>query len=94
MTGPYKHDMMQNYRQIIMDGRLKVSATEPFWTKFKLEHDGVVVQKVEGSSNYLKFKEPVGGTIDLLDSMALAMLTLSREMVQPLLDIRTWGVVR
>ena len=92
MTGPYKHDMMQNYRQIIMDGRLRVSAMEPFWTKFKLEHDGVVVKKVEGSSNYLKFKEPVGGTIDLLDSMALAMLALSREMNQPLLDMKIWGL--
>ena len=54
-----------------------------------LEHDGVVVQKVAGTSNYLKFKEPVGGTIDLLDSMALAMLHFSAEVSQPYLGIVT-----
>ena len=92
MTGPYKHEMMQNHRQIIMDGRLKVPSGDPFWTKFLLEHDGVIVQKVEGSSNYLKFKEPTGGTIDLLDSMALAMLALSGDVQQPFLGMHTWGV--
>jgi len=92
MTGPYKHEMMQNHRQIIMDGRLKVPNSEPFWTKFLLEHDGVVVQKVQGSSNYLKFKEPVGGKIDLLDSMALAMLSLSADVQQPFLGMHTWGM--
>ena len=89
MTGPYKHEMMQNYRKLIMDGRLKVPKLEPFWTKFVLEHDGVVVQKVSGTSNYLKFKEPVGGTIDLLDSMALAMLHFSAEVNQPYLGFVT-----
>ena len=68
-----------------MDGRLKVPYLEPFWTKYMLEHNGVVVQKVSGSSNYLKFKEPVGGTIDLLDSMALAMLHFSKEATRPFL---------
>ena len=85
MTGPFKHEMMQNYRTMIMDGRLKVPKLEPYWTKFMLEHDGVVVQKVTGTANYLKFKEPVGGTIDLLDSMALAMLHFSKEAVKPFL---------
>ena len=85
MTGPYKHDMLQNYRKIIMDGRLSVPKTEPFYTKFILEHDGVVVQKVQGTSNYLKFKEPVGGTIDLLDSMGLALLHLSKDVSPPFL---------
>lgn len=85
MTGPYKHDMLQNYRKIIMDGRLSVPKTEPFYTKFILEHDGVVVQKVQGTSNYLKFKEPVGGTIDLLDSMGLALLHLSKDVSPPYL---------
>ncbi len=85
MTGPYKHDMLQNYRKIIMDGRLSVPKSEPFYTKFILEHDGVVVQKVQGTSNYLKFKEPVGGTIDLLDSMGLALLHLSKDVSPPYL---------
>ena len=85
MTGPYKHDMLQNYRKIIMDGRLSVPKVEPFYTKFILEHDGVVVQKVQGTSNYLKFKEPVGGTIDLLDSMGLALLHLSKDVSPPYL---------
>jgi hypothetical protein len=85
MTGPFKHDMLQNYRKIIMDGRLKVPKSEPFYTKFLLEHDGVVVQKVQGTSNYLKFKEPVGGTIDLLDSMGLALLHLSKDVSPPFL---------
>jgi hypothetical protein len=92
MSGPYKHEMMQNHRQIIMDGRLKVPNSEPFWTKFLLEHDGVVVQKVQGTSNYLKFKEPVGGKIDLLDSMGLAMIALSREYSSPYLGMKLWGV--
>ena len=92
MSGPYKHEIMQNYRQIIMDGRLKVPTCEPFWTKFRLEHDGVVVQKVQGTSNYLKFKEPVGGKIDLLDSMGLAMIALSREYSSPYLGMKLWGV--
>ena len=92
MTGPYKHEIMQNYRQIIMDGRLKVPINEPFWTKFRLEHDGVKVQKVEGTANYLKFKEPVGGTIDLLDSMALAMISLSKEFTTPYLGVKMWGI--
>ena len=85
MTGPYKHEMLQNYRTMIMDGRLKVPKLEPFWTKFMLEHNGVVVQKVTGTANYLKFKEPVGGTIDLLDAMALAMLHFSKEATKPFL---------
>ena len=85
MSGPYKHDMLQNYRKIIMDGRLSVPKIEPFYTKFILEHDGVVVQKVQGTSNYLKFKEPVGGTIDLLDSMGLALLHLSKDVSPPYL---------
>jgi hypothetical protein len=92
LTGPYKHDMLQNYRQIIMDGRLKLPGTEPFWTKFRMEHEHVQVQKVQGTANYLKFKEPVGGTIDLMDSMALGCLALSRKMVQPLLEFKAWGV--
>ena len=92
MSGPYKHEIMQNYRQIIMDGRLKVPTCEPFWTKFRLEHDGVVVQKVQGTSNYLKFKEPAGGKIDLLDSMGLAMIALSKEYGSPYLGMKLWGV--
>ena len=92
MTGPYKHEILQNYRQLIMDGRLKLPTVEPFWTKFRLEHEGVVVQKVEGTSNYLKFKEPVGGTIDLLDSMALAMIALSKEYTKPFLGVELWGI--
>jgi len=92
MSGPYKHELMQNYRQLIMDGRLKVPTTEPFWTKFRLEHDGVIVQKVQGTANYLKFKEPVGGKIDLLDSMALAMIALSKEYTRPYLGFKVWGI--
>jgi hypothetical protein len=92
MTGPYKHEILQNYRQLIMDGRLKLPTVEPFWTKFRLEHEGVVVQKVEGTANYLKFKEAIGGTIDLLDSMALAMIALSKEYTKPFLGVELWGI--
>ena len=78
-SGPYKHMTMQNYRTCILAGRVKVSRREPYYTKFMTEHENVLVTPVE-SNSYLKFQEPRGGSIDLMDSQAMAALELSDEM--------------
>lgn len=79
-SGPYKDQMMQNYRKIIMDGRLIVPLMEPFWTKFLTEHDNVQVEPVGGVQNYLKFQPPRGGSIDIIVALSLAALILSPEV--------------
>lgn len=78
-SGPYKSQMMTNYRKLIMDGRIKVPRRDPYFSKFMMEHDNIIVTSVE-SENYLKFKEPRGGSVDLIDSQALAALELSDEI--------------
>lgn len=78
-SGPYKSQMMTNYRKLIMDGRIKVTRREPYFSKFMMEHDNIIVKSVE-SENYLKFKEARGSSIDLIDSQALAALELSDEI--------------
>jgi hypothetical protein len=79
--GPYKSMMMVNYQKQMMDGCLEVSRQEPFWSMWMFEHDGIQVAKA-GNENYLKFSEPPGGSIDLVDSCALACLELSDETNQ------------
>ena len=79
-SGPYKDQMMQNYRKLVMDGRLVVPLREPFWTKFLTEHDNVIVEPVGGVQNYLKFQPPRGGTMDLMVALSLGALILSPEV--------------
>jgi hypothetical protein len=80
-TGQYKDMMFQNYKQLIMDGKIGVPNREPFWGQFLIEHENVKVDKVEGgNANYLKYKPPRGGTIDLIVAMSLGALILSDEV--------------
>lgn len=78
-SGEYKAKEMDNYRRQLLNGKIKITKQEPFYAKFVFEHTNVIVARVE-SQNYLKFKEPAGGSIDLVDSCALAALELSDEV--------------
>ncbi len=75
-SGPFKSDMMGYYQRLIKDGRIKVPTQEPFGSKWMQEHNTIIVER-SADDNYLKFKEPKGGSIDLVDSCALAALELS-----------------
>ena len=75
LSGKFKSDMLGYYRGFIMDNRIKVPTQEPFGSKWMQEHNTIVVER-SADDNYLKFKEPKGGSIDLVDSCALASLEL------------------
>jgi hypothetical protein len=76
LSGQFKSDMMGYYQRFIKDGRIKVPTQEPFGSKWMQEHNTIIVER-SADDNYLKFKEPKGGSIDLVDSCALAALELS-----------------
>ena len=76
LSGKFKSDMMGYYQRFIKDGRIKVPTQEPFGSKWMQEHNTIIVER-SADDNYLKFKEPKGGSIDLVDSCALAALELS-----------------
>ena len=76
LSGKFKSDMMGYYQRFIKDGRIKVPTQEPFGSKWMQEHNTIIVER-SADDNYLKFKEPKGGSIDLVDSCALAALELT-----------------
>jgi len=76
ISGKFKSEMMGYYRQFVLDNRIKVPTQEPFGSKWLQEHNTIIVER-SADDNYLKFKEPKGGSIDLVDSCALAALELS-----------------
>jgi len=88
----YKSTLFQEYRRIIMDKLMKVPMIEPFWSKFKLEHSGIKAKEVSASGGYLKFIPPKGHTDDLMDAMAYAMLSLSKDYSSPLMRPMFFGV--
>ena len=75
-SGKFKDKMMGYYRQFVMDNRIKVPTQEPFGSKWMQEHNTIIVER-SSDDNYLKFKEPKGGSVDLVDSCALASLELT-----------------
>jgi hypothetical protein len=80
-TGQYKDMMLQNYKKLMMEGNILVPKREPFWSKFMLEHENVKVDAAGGgTSNYMKYQPPRGGTIDLIVAMGLGALIGSDEV--------------
>ena len=79
-SGPYKSKEIIHYRKMLLDGRIKVSLQEPFYSKWMFEHNNITVVRAQ-QDNYLVFKEPPGGTVDIVDMCGLASLEFSDEIL-------------
>ena len=79
MSGPYDDFLFENHRKAVLGGRFFVPRTEPFFSKFRREHDTVIVGRPTTTRPYRTFKKPSGGSIDLLVTCALASLSLHKN---------------
>jgi hypothetical protein len=80
-TGQYKDMMMQNWKQLVLNGKVGVPNKEPFWGKYLYEHESIKVEPAGGgTNNYLKYQPKRGATNDLVIALALGALILSDEV--------------